>query len=233
MKYKRITMRNGLVTSALIGLGMAVSLPAAALTININTYVTGSLASGTEASVATLILNQNGSNVDFRFNNTVNNLPGNIGDDAYISQLLFSYGGPTELTKSSFLNFGGTQAISKNDFIIDHPKEYANYNFYLDLGYPTKKSERFMDGEFTTWTITGVSIDDFLASVPGSGPSSLAMVHIQGVGAGPGGKDSLKYVGSAGVPPIDLPQNEIPEPGSLALIGLGLLGLGAMRKRKK
>src|SRR5687768_4548617 len=149
MKFKRITTKNKFVTSALIGLGMTAPMPASALMIDINTYVTGDPASGTEASVATLLLTQNGTNVDFRFNNTVNNLPGNIGDDAFISQLLFSYEGTAVLTNASFSNFGGSQAIIANDFDVDPNGKNAGYNFYLDLEYPTKNGQRFVDGEYT------------------------------------------------------------------------------------
>ncbi|MDE2366469.1 MAG: PEP-CTERM sorting domain-containing protein [Betaproteobacteria bacterium] len=225
-------IRNRFLAGALAGLGiMTASLPVSALVINIDTYLTGSTVTA-NAPVATLTLTQNGSNVDFDFRNFANNLPGGAGDDAFISELLFSYGGTSTLTSASFSNFGGTQAITAASFSINPPGKDAGYDFFLDLHYPTSSANRFTDGEFSTWTISNVSVGDFVGPVPGSGPASLALVHIQQVGAGPGGADSVKYVGSAGSNPAGLPENLIPEPGSLALISLGLLGLGTARRRK-
>ena len=233
MESNRIYGRYRSVAGALVGLGlMAATLPASALLIDINTYVTGSLVSGT-ASVGQLTLTQNGAHVDFSFSNSVNNLQSGIGDDAFISKLLFSYAGASALTNASFVNFGGTQLVTANDFDLNPPGNDAGYDFYIGLDFPTKSSARFVDGESSSWTIRNVLLDDFLNPVTGSGTASVAMVHVQQVGAGPGGESSLKYVAGEGeVPPQEIPSNPIPEPGSLALTMLGLLGLAGLRMRK-
>jgi len=233
MKMDRIAFRRKFLASTLSGIGiMAASLPALALVIDINTYVTGSTLTA-NATIATLTLTQEGSNVSFSFSNFVNKLPGGVGDDAYISELLFSYNGTTVLTNASFSNFGGSQSITGADFSINPSGKDAGYDFYLGLNYPTSSANRFTGSEFSTWTVSNASVDDFVGPVSGNGPASLAMVHVQQVGAGPGGNSSVKYVGSVGSSPAQLPDNPIPEPGSLALIGLGLLGLCTIRRRTK
>ena len=187
MESNRIYGGYRSVAGALVGLGlMAATLPASALLIDINTYVTGSLVSGS-ASVGQLTLTQNGSHVDFSFSNSFNNLQGGIGDDAFISELLFSYNGPVSLTSASFSNFGGTQLVTANDFDINPSGNDAGYDFYIGLDFPTSSSARFTNGEVTSWTIRNVLLDDFLNPVTGSGTASVAMLHIQQVGAGLGG----------------------------------------------
>ena len=155
---------------------MAVSLPATALVIDIDTSVTGT----SSATVGALTLIQHGSNVDFRFDNLVNNRPGGKGEDAFISELLFSYKGAPSLATASFSNFSGSQSITAAAFSINPPGKDAGYDFYVSLSYPTSSSDRFTSGEFSTWTISNVSVADFLVPVSGSGPASLAMVHVQG-----------------------------------------------------
>jgi hypothetical protein len=233
MESNRICGGYRSVAGVLVGLGlMAGALPASALLIDINTYVTGGLVSGV-ASVGQLTATQNGADVDFSFSNSVNNLQGGIGDDAFVSKLLFSYAGASALTSASFVNFGGTQLITANDFDINPPGQDAGYDFYIGLDFSTKSSARFVDGESSSWTIRNVLLDDFMNPVTGSGPASSVMVHVQQVGAGPGGESSLKYVAGDGeVPPQEITSNSIPEPGSLALTMLGLLGLAVLRRRR-
>jgi len=227
-----------LITGALTGVVlMTAPLTASALVIDINTYLTGS-SGGSNVTVATLTLTQNGNSVDFRFENSIGNL-GAIANNAYIAGLLFSYDGSPLLTSSSFVNFGGTQLVAAADFGINPPGKDAGYDFYLDLDYPTSNNNsalRFTDGEYSTWTVSatdGVSavlVSDFTTLVTANGndkPASLAMVHIQGTEGG-----SLKYVGSEAVPPQEDP-GTVPEPATLALLGLGMASLAWMRKRKK
>lgn len=230
---------NRLITGALTGaVLMTAPLAASALVIDINTYLTGG-SGGSNVTVATLTLTQNGNSVDFRFENSIGNL-GTITNNAYIAGLLFSYDGSPQLTGDSFVNFGGTQLVAAANFGVNPPGKDAGYDFYLDLDYPTSNNDpalRFTNGEYSTWTVSAangtVLVDDFTTLVTANGngkPAALAMVHIQGVeGAG---KDSLRYVGSEAVPPQEDP-GTIPEPATLALLGLGMASLAWMRKRKK
>jgi hypothetical protein len=219
-------MRNALrilVSSAasMVVFGAAFAAP---LVIDLKTFVTGD--NGGNVSVAKLTLTQNGANVDFRLDNSVANHSGS-NTTTFLTMLEFSYDGSPVLTSGSFTSFGGTQSVGAADFGINPQGQNAGYDFYLDLDYPNSKNQdRFVDGEYSTWTITGVNVSDFSVPVAGSGPASLAMVHVQGLNDG----GSAKYVGSGdgSGPPVG---NPVPEPGTLLLAG-GALAIALLARRR-
>ena len=170
-----------------------------ALSIPINTFATGENAGS--ATVATLNLNQNGSNVDFRLTNSVGNL-GAANAGTFISDLGFSYSGSGVLTPTSFTGFGGSgQSISAGDFSVNPSGNFqGGYNFALELGFPTTNknsgAQRFLNGEYVSWTISNVVLEDFLNPVSGTGGLALAAVHIQSLASG----NSTTYISAVPIP---------------------------------
>lgn len=80
----------------------------------------------------------------------------------------------------------------------------------------------------------GITANDFnLLSVPGGGnPSQCVAVHLQGLPDG-GGSDHRGGGACTMGPPPPPPTNGVPEPGTLALLGVGLAGVRALGRRRR
>ncbi len=184
------------------------------------------------ATVAILTLTQDGSDVDFSL--TKMGVSG-LGSSSFISELSLSYFGPT-LPGSSFSSIGSSQTIGS--FTFNPPGRNAGYNFDVQVQFPTsngKKSDRFLDDDVASWTLTNTNVSSFLTSISGSGANAYGMVHVQGItntdpfSIASFSDTSLKYVVTQGglISPV-------PEASAWAsmLVGLGVIGLLLTRRNK-
>lgn len=172
-------------------------------------------------TIGTLTLIQNGLDVDFTlYKNTVSG----FGSDSFFSQLDFSYVGTKSDWATAFSSTGSTQTIT--ELTVDPNGKNAGYDFFLSISFPSKNSDRFLDGDTASWTIQGASVADFTNLVSGNSADSAALVHVQGITGG--NSDSYKYLAGDGV------LAPVPEADTWAMMlaGLGLVGFMTARRTK-
>jgi hypothetical protein len=170
-------------------------------------------------SCATLLVVQDGADVDFT-------LTSNLASGEFITGL---YGNidPFQLANSIFTNVDAS-AISGWSLTggLDCCKADGDGNFDYAWGFPT--SGDVLEGtDVFSWTFQNISLADVMQGLSQGGPEGKTgfnfALRVQGLGAGNGG--SGWFYSTPGT-------TTVPEPGTLALLGIGLLGMGLMRRRQ-
>ena len=151
----------------------------------------------------------------------------NLSAGAYVNDWYFNVGSAplTSITYSS-----GVQAPltgidnGSNAFKADGTGGNFDFAFHFDTRNPGQLGQGF--SSVYTLVDAGITANSFnsnsISSPINAGNGDyLAALHVQGYG------NSVWIAGNESVDP-----GQIPEPATLALIGLGLLGLGATRRRK-
>gem|GEM_PF-2334745 len=134
---------------------------------------------------------------------------------AFVNDVLMQNTGGATLGNSTFTNVGPEAGIASYN-----AGGYEGGPWNWKISFPTSNSpgtNRFLEGESTIWKIESTALSNW----------AFGQIHINAFLNG----ESIKLDACLdGTPGCNPPQ--VPEPAALALLGLGLAGLGFARRRK-
>jgi len=215
--------------------------------------VAGTLAcSGANATLLNFDLNFNFGAVDAQGNVLVSiteaPTAGNVritvtnNTQGFINDLWLNYSPNANLAGSTIMNFSATTGIVSSPSVA-----LGVQGFAIDFGYETaNNSGRFTNGESVMFDLdatAALTVSGF--NTLGGGPIGddyYAAAHVNAVaalGQCLGGSAKVGDINGGNVAGggngvnCNPPGGSTPEPGSLALVGLGAAGLGAFRRRRK